>query len=331
MNIAVFSTKPYDKRFLEAANAQFGSGKHDFSFFEPRLGSETAHLAQNHDAVCAFVNDVLDRETLQTLAAGGTKLIAMRCAGYNNVDLKVAGELSIGVARVPAYSPFAVAEHATALILGLNRKIHRAYNRVREGNFALEGLLGFDLHGKTVGVIGTGKIGICFVRIMLGFGCRVLCYDPVPSPELDDLNVEIVDLPFLLAHSDVVSLHCPLFPETHHLMSTDTLGAMKRGAFLINTSRGGLIDTTAAIEALKSGRLGALGIDVYEDEAALFFEDRSDETLQDDTFARLMAFQNVIVTGHQAFFTHEALENIAATTLRNLNDWQETGGGRNLV
>ena len=331
MNIAVFSTKPYDQRFLEAANAQLGGGKHDFSFFEPRLGSETAHLAQNHDAVCAFVNDVLDADTLQILAAGGTKFVAMRCAGYNNVDLKTASELSIGVARVPAYSPYAVAEHAVALILALNRKIHRAHNRVREGNFALEGLLGFDLHGKTVGVIGTGKIGLCFVKIMLGFGCRVLCFDPFPSPELDDLDVEIVDLPFLLAHSDVVSLHCPLFPETHHLMSSDTLGAMKRGAILVNTSRGGLIDTPAAIEALKSGRLGALGLDVYENEAALFFEDRSDEMLCDDTFARLMAFQNVIVTSHQAFFTREALENIAATTLQNLNDWQESGGGRNLV
>jgi D-lactate dehydrogenase len=331
MNIAVFSTKPYDRRFLEAANTKLGAGQHSFSFFEPRLGAETAVLAQGHDAVCAFVNDVLDRETLQVLAEQGVKFIAMRCAGYNNVDLATAEELGFGVARVPAYSPYAVAEHAIALILALNRKIHRAYNRVREGNFALEGLLGFDLHGKTVGVVGTGKIGLCFVKIMIGFGCRVLCYDPFPSPALDDLNVEVVELPYLLAHSDIVSLHCPLSPDTHHLISTDTLAVMKRGAILVNTSRGGLIDTRAAIEALKNEHLGALGLDVYEEEASLFFEDRSDEMLHDDVFARLMAFQNVIVTGHQAFFTREALQNIAATTLGNLNDWQESRGGRNLV
>lgn len=331
MNIAVFSSKPYDRRFLEAASRNLGQNQHQFSFFEPQLNVETAVLAQNHDAVCAFVNDVLDAPTLRILAQNSTNFIAMRCAGFNNVDLTVAKELGIGVARVPAYSPFAVAEHATALVLNLNRKIHRAYNRVREGNFALEGLLGFDLHGKTVGVVGTGKIGICFVKIMLGFGCRVLCYDPFPSLELDELNVEIVELPALLAQSDIVSLHCPLFPDTHHLISTQTLSQMKRGAFLINTSRGGLVDTRAAIEALRSGQLGALGLDVYEDEANLFFEDRSGELLHDDVFARLLAFKNVIVTGHQAFFTREALENIAATTVGNLNDWQNGRGGRNLV
>ncbi|RYG64865.1 2-hydroxyacid dehydrogenase [bacterium] len=331
MNIAVFSTKPYDRRFLEAANAQLGEGRHSLSFFEPRLGVETAVLAQNHDAVCAFVNDVLDGETLKVLAKGGTGFIAMRCAGYNNIDLPVAQQLGLGVARVPAYSPYAVAEHAVALLLALNRKIHRAFNRVREGNFALEGLLGTDLHGKTVGVIGTGKIGLCFAKIMVGFGCRVLCYDPFPSPALDDLNVEVVELPYLLAHSDVISLHCPLSPDTQHLISSDTIGVMKRGVILINTSRGALLDTRAAIEALRSGHLGALGLDVYEEEASLFFEDRSGETLQDDVFARLLAFQNVIVTGHQAFFTREALENIAATTIGNLSDWQESRGGRNLV
>lgn len=331
MKIAVFSTKPYDQRSLESANATVGESAHQFSFFEPRLSAETAPLAANHDGVCAFVNDCLDRETLQTLSDGGTNFVAMRCAGFNNVDLGAAQELGIGVARVPAYSPYAVAEHAVALLLALNRKTHRAFNRVREGNFALEGLLGFDLHGKTVGVIGTGKIGICFVKIMIGFGCRVLCYDPFPSPALDELDAEVVELPYLLAHSDFVSLHCPLTPDTHHLISTDTLGAMKRGAFLINTSRGGLVNTRAAIEALKTGRLGAMGLDVYEEEASLFFEDRSTQTLTDDVFARLLSFQNVIVTGHQAFFTHEALENIASTTLGNLNDWEESRGGRNLV
>jgi D-lactate dehydrogenase len=331
MNIAVFSTKPYDRRFLEAANTQLGEGRHSFTFLEPRLGPETAVLAQGHDAVCAFVNDVLDRETLQALASHGVNFIAMRCAGFNNVDLVAAQELSFGVARVPAYSPYAVAEHAVALLMALNRKTHRAYNRVREGNFALEGLLGFDLHGKTVGVVGTGKIGLCFAKIMVGFGCRVLCYDPFPSPVLDDMEVEVVELSRLLVQSDVVSLHCPLTPETHHLISTDTLGAMKSGAILINTSRGGLVDTGATIEALKSGHLGALGLDVYEEEASLFFEDRSGEMMRDDVFARLMTFQNVLVTGHQAFLTQEALENIAATTLSNLNDWQETNGGRNLI
>ncbi|PQV64142.1 D-lactate dehydrogenase [Abditibacterium utsteinense] len=331
MNIAVFSTKPYDRLFLENANQKHGQNQHQFSFFEAQLNAETAILARNHDAVCAFVNDRLDAETLRVLAKNGVTFIAMRCAGFNNVDLSVAKELGIGVGRVPAYSPFAVAEHATALILNLNRKIHRAYNRVREGNFALEGLLGFDLHGKTVGVVGTGKIGICFVKIMLGFGCRVLCYDPFPSPELDELNVELVELPALLAQSDIVSLHCPLFPDTHHLMNAQTLGEMKRGAFLINTSRGGLVDTRAAIEALRSGQLGALGLDVYEEESTLFFEDRSAEMMRDDVFARLLAFGNVIVTGHQAFFTREALENIAATTVENLNLWQDGRGGRNLV
>ncbi len=331
MNIAVFSTKPYDRRFLEAANQNLGQNQHHFSFFEPQLNPETAILAQKHDAVCAFVNDVLDAPTLRILAENGVHFIAMRCAGFNNVDLGVARELGIGVGRVPAYSPFAVAEHATALILSLNRKIHRAYNRVREGNFALEGLLGFDLHGKVVGVVGTGKIGLCFVKIMLGFGCRVLCYDPFPSPELAELDVEVVELPKLLSQSDIVSLHCPLFPETHHLINAQTLAQMKRGAFLINTSRGGLVNTRAAIEALRSGQLGALGLDVYEEEASLFFEDRSDQLLHDDVFARLLAFQNVIVTGHQAFFTREALENIAATTVNNLNDWQNGRGGRNLV
>ncbi len=331
MNIAVFSTKPYDRRFLEAANQKTGQNRHKFSFLEAQLNAENAILAQNHDAVCAFVNDVLDAETLRILAQNGVNFIALRCAGFNNVDLAVAKELGIGIGRVPAYSPFAVAEHATALILALNRKIPRAYNRVRESNFALEGLLGFDLHGKTVGVVGTGKIGLCFVKIMLGFGCRVLCYDPFPNPELDALAVEMVELPELLAQSDIVSLHCPLSAENHHLISGHTLAQMKRGAFLINTSRGGLIDTRAAIEALRSGQLGALGLDVYENEAGLFFEDHSDQPLRDDVFARLLSFGNVIVTGHQAFFTREALENIAATTLDNLNCWQDDRSGRNLV
>ena len=327
MKISFFSSKPYDERSFAAAN----DNRHELRFFEPRLGAQTANLAQGSDAVCAFVNDDLSRPVLEFLAQGGTKLILMRCAGFDRVDLAACAELGIGVARVPAYSPHAVAEHAVALLLTINRKIHRAYNRVRVNNFALDGLLGFDLYGKTVGVVGTGKIGLCFVKIMIGFGCKVLCYDPFPNPELDDLNVELVELPHLLAHSDVVSLHCPLSKENHHLISTDTLEVMKDGALLINTSRGGLVDTASAIEALKSGKLGGLGLDVYENEAALFFEDRQIETLADDVFARLLTFPNVVITGHQAFFTHEALDNIAQTTLSNADDFQNEGGGRNFL
>jgi D-lactate dehydrogenase len=330
MKVAVFSTKPYDQRFLEKANSQAPT-PHELAFFEPRLCVETAPLADGCDAVCVFVNDVLDRAALQVLAPGGTRFVALRCAGFNNVDLDAARELDIGVARVPAYSPYAVAEHAMGLILTLNRKFHRAFNRVREGNFALEGLLGFDLHGKTVGVVGTGRIGVCFIRIALGFGCRVLCFDPIDNPELDTLEVEKVDLPSLLRQSDIVSLHCPLTPATQHLINAETLAAMKPGAMLVNTSRGGLVDTHAAIQALKSGHLGSLGLDVYEQEAPWFFEDHSSGAIDDDVLARLMTFPNVVVTGHQAFFTHEALSNIAHTTIGNLSQWEQSGTCDNAV
>lgn len=327
MKVAVFSTKPYDQRSLLAA----GAGQHEFLFFEARLTRDTAPLCDGARAICAFVNDTLDGPCLEVLHAAGVRFVAMRCAGYNNVDLATAQRLGIGVGRVPAYSPYAVAEHAAALILTLNRKTHRAYNRVREGNFALEGLLGFDLHGKTVGVVGTGKIGVCFARIMLGFGCEVLYYDPFPAPDMALLAAERVDLETLLSRSDVVSLHCPLLPDTRHLINPDTLAAMKRGAMLINTSRGALVDTAAAIEALKQGQLGALGLDVYEEEASLFFEDRSGQVIEDDVFARLQAFPNVVVTGHQAFFTQEALENIAHTTVDNLNEYESSGTCKNGV
>ena len=319
MRVAVFSTKPYDEQFLRDANEGVG---HELRFFEPRLTLETAPLAFGADAVCAFVNDDVCAEVLQALSDAGVRLVALRSAGYNHVDLDAAGRLGLVVARVPGYSPDAVAEHCVGLILALNRKIHRAYNRVREGNFALTGLLGFDLRGKTVGVIGTGQIGARFAEIMLGFGCEVLASDPFPSEECRTLGVTYLDLEEVLVRSDIVSLHCPLTPGTHHLIDHDRLGRMRHGVMLINTSRGALIDTNAVIEALKSGRIGHLGLDVYEEEADLFFEDLSDQVLHDDVFSRLLTFPNVLITGHQAFFTIEALRNIAGTTIDNLTAFE---------
>jgi D-lactate dehydrogenase len=320
MKVAVFSTKPYDRQFLDAENQKHG---HELLFLEPRLTRDTAALTAACGAVCVFINDTLDGETLRAIAAQGVQLIALRSAGFNHVDLRVAAELGLTVVRVPAYSPYAVAEHAVALILSLNRKIYRAYNRVREDNFALEGLLGFDLHGSTVGVVGTGKIGQCFAQIMHGFGCRLLAYDPYPNPACQGLGVEYVDLPSLLAASDVVSLHCPLTPKNYHLINTDTLAYLKPGAMVINTSRGALLDTPAVITAIKSGRIGYLGIDVYEQEEALFFEDLSNTVIQDDTFQLLQSFPNVVITAHQAFFTRNALTNIAETTLTNITDFAQ--------
>lgn len=317
MKVAVFSTKSYDRKFFELINANYG---HDLTFFEPRLTPKTAVLAEGFPCVCVFINDRLDAETLHTIARQGTKYVALRCAGFNNVDLRVAAELGMEVVRVPAYSPYAVAEHAVGLVLMLNRKLYRAYNRVRDDNFSLDGLLGFDLHGCTVGIVGTGKIGQCFAQIMKGFGCRLLAYDIQQNPACLELGVTYVDLPELLANADVVSLHCPLFPETHHLINEQTLQLFKRGAMLINTSRGGLIDTNAVIAAIKSGQIGYLGIDVYEEEEALFFEDLSDTVIQDDTFQLLQSYPNVVITAHQAFFTREALTNIAETTLANIRD-----------
>jgi len=320
---AVFSTKPYDRAFLLAANERYG---HALVFFEPRLGSATALLAHGFPAVCAFVNDVLDAAVLEALAAGGTRLVTLRSAGYNNVDLETAARLGLTLARVPAYSPNAVAEHAVGMILTLSRKFHRAFNRVREGNFALEGLLGFDLHGRTVGVIGTGRIGREFARIMLGFGCRVLAFDPHPDEECRRFGTEYVALNEIFRRSDILSLHCPLTPETHHLIDRDAIAVMKSGVTLINTSRGALVDTPAVIAALKVGKIGHLGLDVYEEEEALFFEDLSREVIQDDVFARLLTFPNVLITAHQGFFTRDALEAIADTTLGNITAF-ETGQG----
>jgi D-lactate dehydrogenase len=320
MKVAVFSTKSYDRMFLEAANAGYG---HELIFFEPHLNRETSILAAGFPAVCAFVNDQLDATVLTALARQGTRLIALRCAGFNNVDLAAARDLGLKVVRVPAYSPHAVAEHTVALILSLNRKIHRAYARVREGNFALDGLLGFDLYRKTVGIIGTGKIGTVVANIMKGFGCHLLGYDPYPNSECKEVGVRYVSLAQLFVESDIITLHCPLTPETHHLIDTKALNQMKSGVVLINTSRGAVIDTQAVINALKSGKVGCLGLDVYEEEADLFFKDLSNLVIQDDVFARLLTFPNVIITGHQAFFTREALENIAETTLANITDCEQ--------
>lgn len=325
MEVAVFGTKSYDRQFLEAAAEGSDIQWH---FIEPRLTATTAPLAHPFEAICCFVNDEISDGVLTRLAEGKTKLIAMRCAGYNNVDLPKADELGIQVARVPAYSPYAVAEHAAGLILTLNRKYHKAYNRVREGDFSLGGLLGFDLNGKTVGVIGTGKIGQLFAKIMHGFGCDLLAYDIHEADECTKLGVHYVPLDELLGKSDIISLHCPLLPATKHLIGDDAIAKLKPGAMIVNTSRGGLIDTVAAIGGLKSGQIGSLGIDVYEEEAELFFEDKSETVIQDDVFARLMTFPNVLVTGHQGFFTQNALEAIAEVTVQNL---KEFGAGKELT
>ena len=318
MKVAVFSTKPYDEQFLAAAN----HGQHELLFLESRLTTATAGLAADSEAVCAFVNDDLSADVLRSLAAGGVRFVALRSAGFNHVDLIAAAELDITVTRVPAYSPHAVAEHAVGLILALNRKLHRAYNRVRENNFALSGLLGFDLHGRVVGVVGTGQIGAVFAQIMVGFGCRVVATDPFPNQACQRAGVRYVELDELLSVADIVSLHCPLTTETHHMIDRETLARMRDGVMLINTSRGALVDTNAAIEALKSGKLGYLGLDVYEEEAGLFFEDLSDTVIDDDVFSRLLTFPNVLITGHQAFFTEQALEQIATTTIDNLTAFE---------
>jgi D-lactate dehydrogenase len=315
VRVAVFSARPYDRAHLDRANARAG---HALVYLDAHLDATTSQLAGGFEVVSAFVNDRLDASVLQALAEGGTRLVALRCAGFNQVDLPAAAALGIRLVRVPAYSPYAVAEHTLALMLALNRHIPRAVARVRDGNFALDGLVGFDLHGKTVGVVGTGTIGQVVVRLLTGFGCRVLAHDPFPSPAVTALGATYATIETLLAESRIVTLHCPLTPDTHHLMNADAFALLRKGSMLINTSRGGLLDTRAAIAALKSGRLGALGIDVYEEEAALFFEDLSGTVLRDDVFARLLTFPNVIVTAHQAFLTTEALDAIAETTLASI-------------
>jgi D-lactate dehydrogenase len=314
MRIAVFSTRPYDQRFLEEANERHG---HELTFLEPRLDASTAQLANGHDAVCGFVNDQIDAEVIDLLADCGVKMITLRSAGFNNVDLPAAAARHLTVARVPAYSPYAVAEHTVALMLATQRRLGRAYNRVRDGNFALDGLLGFDLRNKRIGIVGTGQIGQIVARIMRGFGCSLRAYDPYPNNNVRDVGVRYVDLDTLFAECDVITLHAPLTPDTYHLINEESLAKMRPGVMIVNTSRGALIDTPAVIEGLKSGHVGNLALDVYEEEADLFFEDLSDRVIQDDVFSRLLTFPNVFITAHQAFFTEEALTNIAEATLGN--------------
>ena len=315
MKIAMFSAKAYDRDHFELANAQFG---YKVDYFDVRLDLKTCRLAHGYPVVCACVNDDLGRDVLTELATNGTKVLAMRCAGYNNVDLQAAKELGLRVVRVPAYSPEAVAEHTIGLMMTLNRRIHKAYQRTRDANFALDGLVGFNMHGRTAGIIGTGKIGIATLRILKGFGMRLLVSDPYQNPAALELGAEYVDLDTLFRESDVISLHCPLFKENYHLLNADAFAKMKKGVMIINTSRGALLDSVAAIEALKQGQIGALGLDVYEEEQELFFEDKSNEVITDDVFRRLSACHNVLFTGHQAFLTREALLAIATTTLENV-------------
>ncbi|KPQ08634.1 MAG: D-lactate dehydrogenase [Saliniramus fredricksonii] len=328
MKIGFFSTKPYDRTYFDAANREAG---HELSYFEAPLRAETAVLAGDAQAVCGFVNDTLDRAVLEKLADQGIRLVTLRSAGFNHVDLEAAEALGITVARVPAYSPHAVAEHTLALVLALNRRIHKAHNRVRENNFNLDGLIGFDLNEKTVGIIGTGQIGAITAGIFQGFNCRVIAYDVAPDPDCEARGIAYVDLDTLFAQSDIISLHCPLTPQTRHLIGTEAIAKMKPGVMIANTSRGAVIDTPAVLEALKDGRIGALALDVYEEEGDLFFRDLSNDILSDDVFARLLTFPNVLITGHQAFFTHEALTNIAETTLGNVTSFEKTGAAEHTV
>jgi len=320
MKLAVFDTHTYDREALAAANVRYA---HDLTFFEPRLTSQTASMAIGYAAVCSFVNDRVDAESLATLHAAGTRLIALRSAGYNHVDLEEAGRRGIVVVRVPEYSPHAVAEHTVGLVLALNRKIHRAYNRVRDANFSLEGLVGFDLVGKTCGIVGTGRIGAVVARILRGFGCRLLAFDLTPNETLSNqFDVRYTQLPELYRDSDIISLHVPLTPTTHYLINAEALAEMRPGVMLINTGRGALVDSRALIDALKRGQVGAAGLDVYEEEEGIFFRNLSEQVLQDDVLARLLTFPNVLITSHQAFLTREALANIADTTLANVRAFE---------
>ncbi|MFP1877804.1 2-hydroxyacid dehydrogenase [Lonsdalea quercina] len=315
MKLAVYSTKQYDRKYLDRVNQNYG---YQVEYYDFMLSPQTVKTAEGFDAVCIFVNDDGGREVLTELAALGVKIVALRCAGFNNVDLDAAKALGIAVVYVPAYSPEAVAEHTVGMMMSLNRRIHRAYQRTRDANFSLEGLIGFNMHRRTAGIIGTGKIGVATLRILKGFGMRLLAFDPYPNPQAQALGAEYVDLKTLYAESDVISLHCPITPENHHLLNEAAFAQMKDGVMVINTSRGGLIDSQAAIEALKQQKIGALGLDVYENERTLFFIDNSNDVIQDDVFRRLSACHNVLFTGHQAFLTEEALTSIAGTTLQSL-------------
>jgi len=326
--IAVFSSKNWVVSSFKQVNQKYNF---EITYLEVILDKKTAILANGFDAICVFVNDTIDAEVLTQLHQGGVKLVALRCAGFNNVDVKKAQELGVGVVRVPAYSPYAVAEHTAGMILTLSRKYHKAYHRVREANFALDGLMGFDLHQKTVGTIGTGKIGQVFIDIMKGFGCRNIAYDKYPNRKLEQSGLEYVDLKKLYKESDIISLHCPLTPETYHLINKKAISSMKKGVMIINTSRGPLIDSKAVIKGLKNQHIGYLGIDVYEEEQDLFFEDLSEKIIQDDVFVRLQTFPNVLITAHQAFFTKEAVDNITTTTFDNIESYLKSGTSKNSV
>lgn len=316
IKIAVFSSKHYDREHLEIANKNFGF---EIEYYEHKLSCKTAVTAKDFDAVCIFVNDEADKKALKELSSFGVKILALRCAGFDNVDLKEAEKLGISVVRVPAYSPEAVAEHAVALMMTLNRRTHKAYQRTRDANFSLDGLTGFNMHNRTAGVIGTGKIGQAVIRILKGFGMKILAHDPYPTDVVVELGAKYVSLDELYANSDVITLHCPMTPQNYHLLNAQSFKKMKDGVMVINTSRGGLLDSSAAIDALKQSKIGALGMDVYENERDLFFEDNSNDVIQDDVFRRLSACHNVIFTGHQAFLTREALLNISETTLSNID------------
>ncbi|MFV8460564.1 2-hydroxyacid dehydrogenase [Vibrio campbellii] len=316
LNIAFFSSKSYDEKSFNLAKGELNA---EFHFHDFRLTTTTAKMAHDNEVVCAFVNDDLSREVLEILAQGGTKLIAMRCAGFDKVNLDAAKELGLQVVRVPAYSPESVAEHTVGMMMCLNRKLHKAYQRTRDANFSLEGLVGFNFYGKTVGVIGSGKIGLATMRILKGLGMNILCYDPYPNPLAVELGAKYVELDELYKESDVISLHCPMSKENYHLLDATAFEKMKDGVMIVNTSRGELLDSTAAIEALKQSKIGALGLDVYDNEKELFFQDKSNDVIVDDVFRRLSACHNVLFTGHQAFLTKDALFNIANTTLTSVD------------
>lgn len=326
MKIAFFNAKQYDQEYFDLANQ---NGAHELRYISTHLNLESTSLIKDEKAVCVFINDNLNAEVLNALKHKGVELIALRSAGFNHVDISCAQQLSMPVVRVPAYSPYAVAEHAVGLLMCLNRGIHRAHNRVREGDFSLRNLMGFDLHGKTVGVIGAGKIGQAFINIMLGFGCEIIAYDLTHDPLLVKKGVRFVPLDRVWEQANIISLHCPLNPDTFHLINRQSLDKMRPGVTIINTSRGKLVDTKAVIQGLKTGKVGLLGLDVYEEEEALFFEDFSAQAIQDDLLARLITFPNVIITSHQGFFTQEAMQNIAQTTLSNISQFEQNGGVAN--
>ncbi len=315
MKVGFFSAKQYDINHFDRINKTFGL---QIEYFDYRLCVQTVSLAYGFEVICAFVNDSLSEKILTELSENGTRVIAMRCAGYNNVDLEAAKKLNLKVVNVPSYSPEAVAEHTVALMLTLNRKIHKAYQRTRDANFSLTGLVGFNMQNRSVGIIGTGRIGLATIKVLRGFGCHVFAHDPYPNQAVLDLGVEYVSLEEIFATCDIISLHCPLTSENHHLLNKESFSRMKQGVMVINTSRGGLLNAFDATEALKTGQLGSLGLDVYENEMELFFEDKSNEIIQDDVFRRLSSCHNVIFTGHQAFLTEEALSAIAFTTLTNI-------------